>query len=63
MGPDLREMLGVEVKDGAEDGVDEGVPELMGVSWDGSGVALGSRLNSDSDDTRAKGLIHIDMSA
>ena len=63
MGADLRAMLGVEVRDGAEDGVDEGVAELMGVSWVGSGVALGSWLNSDSDDTRAKGLIHIDMSA
>ena len=26
-------------------------------------MALGSWLNSDSEDTRAKGLIHIDMSA
>ena len=54
----------MEVEDGAvEDGVDGGVAELLDASCLGSGVALGSLLNSDSDDTRAKGFIHLDMSA
>jgi len=56
---DLREMIGVDEREG----VDEGAEELSIESLIGSGVELGSWLNSDSEDTRANGLIHMDMSA
>jgi len=56
---DLRDVLGVDVREGVE----EAVLELVEESEIGSGVELGSWLNSDSEDTRPNGLIHMDMSA
>ena len=49
--------------EGVEEGVDDGVADTTGEPGGGSGVVLGSWLNSDSEDTRAKGFIHIDRSA
>ena len=48
--------------EGVEEGVDDGVADTTGEPGGGSGLVLGSWLNSDSEDTSAKGFIHMDSS-
>ena len=59
--PIFCEVFGVEDMEGVEEGVDDGVADTNGETFAGSGVLLGSWLNSDSEDTSSLTLILTDQ--